>query len=183
MHATVKHQSMHANCSRIDDAFRCAEHYFEDRTAFAVDSSVSSTGEAGGHIPRRQQQMWGGDRSQWGVVLPCCAGALVGLSLALAAVVGVVLLRRYEISPQMYGEAARSGNARAGGKVVLYAAPSCGALASSYDQASAAVETYLLLAGISYEKRLGSAGKAPRGRVCAAMLRSRAVSKDNDKGC
>ena len=91
----------------------------------------------------------------------------MGVSLALAAVVGVILLRRYEVSPPIYREAARSGNVSASGDIALYASPACGELASSYDQASAAVETYLLLAGMSHEKRLGSARKAPRGRVRA----------------
>ena len=92
-------------------------------------------------------------------------GALLGLSLALAAVFGVLLLRRYEVRSPVYRKAASSGNARAGGKVLLFASPACGALASSYDQPSAVVETYLRLAGIGNEKRLGNARKAPRGSV------------------
>ena len=93
------------------------------------------------------------------------AGALLGLFLALAAVFGVLLLRRYEVRSPVYRKAATSGNARAGGKVLLFASPACGALASSHDQPSAAVETYLRLAGIDYEKRLGNSRKAPRGSV------------------
>ena len=99
------------------------------------------------------------------LVLMDGAGALVGLSLALAAVFGVLLLRRYEVRSPVYRKAASSGNARAGGKVLLFASPACRSLASSYDQPSAAVETYLLLAGIDYEKRLGNARTAPRGSV------------------
>ncbi len=99
------------------------------------------------------------------IVLMVGAGALLGLSLALAAVFGMLLLRRYEVRSPVYRKAASSGNPRAGGKVLLFASPACGALASSYDQPSAAVETYLRLAGIEYEKRLGKARKAPRGSV------------------
>ena len=92
------------------------------------------------------------------------------MSLALAAVLGVLLLRRYEVRPPVYRKAASSGTARAGGKMLLHASPKCGALASSYDQPTAAVETYMLLAGISYGKRIGNARSAPRGSVSAWRL-------------
>ena len=142
-----------------------SSYYFEDRTAFAVDTSVSTAG-AMGRLSSWRSMSADLSRTSWPrTALTDGAGALVGLSLALAAVFGVFLLRRYEVKSPVYRKAASGGSARAGGKVLLFASPTCGALASSHDQPSAAVETYLLLAGIEHEKRLGDARKAPRGSV------------------
>ena len=90
---------------------------------------------------------------------------------------GVLLLRHYEVRAPVYRKAANSGTTRAGGKVLLFASPKCGALASSFDQPSAAVETYLRLAGISYEKRNGSARNAPRGAVSTCLLSKHILPK------